>query len=155
MNKIHNKTSNNIVINRRARFDFYIKQCFEAGIVLQGWEVKSLRKGNAQITESYIQLKKGEAWIIKSTISPLLSASTHIKPNPYRNRKLLLHKKELQSLIGVMEKRSYSLIPTKIYWNKSKVKIELSVAIGKKKYDKRKLIKDREWSRTKERIIKK
>ncbi len=155
MKKTHNKTSSNVIaVNRKARFDFGLEQSFEAGIVLQGWEVKSLRAGKAQIAESYVLLKKGEAWLLGSFITPLLSASTHVKTDPSRTRKLLLHKKELASLIGSIERRGYTLVPTKLYWHKGKAKLAIFLAKGKKKHDKRATIKEREWSRSKDRLLK-
>jgi SsrA-binding protein len=146
-----NKT---IAVNRQARYEYTLEQRYEAGIVLEGWEVKSLRAGKIQIAESYILLKKGEAWLIGSHISPLLSASTHVKTDPTRTRKLLLHRKELTRLIGLIERRGYTLIPLSLYWCKGHVKLEIGLAKGKKQHDKRASEKERDWQREKQRLFK-
>lgn len=143
-----------IAENRKAFHDYTLEERFEAGIVLEGWEVKSLRAGKIQITESYVLLKKGEAWVIGSHISPLLSASTHIKADPTRTRKLLLHKKELNRWIGLIERKGYTLIPLCIYWSKGRVKFEIGLAKGKKQHDKRAAEKDKDWAREKQKLFK-
>lgn len=148
-------TENNIIaVNRQARHDYFIEATFEAGLVLEGWEVKSLRAGRVSLKESYVLLKDGEAWLFGAHISPLASASTHVNPDPTRTRKLLLHKQELNRLIGQVERRGYTLIPLKLYWKKNRVKLEIGLAKGKKLYDKRATEKERDWQREKQRILK-
>lgn len=142
-----------IAINRKAFYEYTVETRYQAGIVLQGWEVKSLRAGKGQITESYILLKKGEAWLIGSHITPLLSASTHIQTDPTRTRKLLLHRKELNTLIGLIERRGYTLIPLSMHWEGSHIKLEIGLAKGKKQHDKRATEKERDWQREKQRLF--
>lgn len=146
--------SNTIAVNRKARFEYSLEKTFEAGLVLMGWEVKSLRAGKADIAESHILVKNGEAWLLGSQFSPLLSASTHVKADPIRTRKLLLHKSELNVLIGAVERKGYTVIPTKLYWKHGRVKIEIAIGKGKKLHDKRQTIKDRDWQRNKHRELK-
>ncbi len=158
MNKPNQKSISNrktIALNRKAQHDYSIEERFEAGLALQGWEVKSLREGRAQIADSYVLLKKGEAWLIGSTISPLLSASTHVTADPARTRKLLLNRRELSTLIGSTERKGYTLIPTCLYWKRGNVKLEIGLAKGKKSYDKRASEKDRDWQREKQKLLKK
>ncbi|MEN8166982.1 MAG: SsrA-binding protein SmpB [Pseudomonadota bacterium] len=143
-----------IALNKKARHDFFIEERYEAGISLQGWEVKSLREGRAQIKESYITIKDGEAYLFGAHIVPLSTASTHITPDPTRTRKLLLHRKELNKLIGLVERKGYTLIPTAMYWKKGYAKLEIGLAKGKKQHDKRADDRDRDWKREKERIFK-
>lgn len=128
---------------------------FEAGIVLEGWEVKSIRAGRIQIKESYVMLKNGDAYLFGAHISPLASASTHVDPDPMRTRKLLLHKRELNKLIGAVNRQGYSVVPVAMYWKKNHIKLEIALAKGKKAFDKRATQKDRDWQRQKERILKK
>ncbi len=142
-----------IVINKKARFEYNIEDHFEAGLALQGWEVKSLRAGRAQIADSYVLLKDGEAWLLGSQIVPLPTASTHIRPDPGRTRKLLLHRSELHKLIGAVERRGYALVPLRMYWKKGNAKLEIALAKGKKAHDKRATEKDRDWTREKQRIM--
>lgn len=149
------KPTDAIAVNKKAKFDYTIEEYFEAGIVLQGWEIKSLREGKAQIADSYVIVKRGEVFLIGAVIAPLLSASTHVKPEDNRTRKLLLHKKEIKTLIGKVEQRGYALVPTKLYWKQNRVKLEFGLAKGKKMHDKRKTIKERDWNRDKHRILKK
>lgn len=144
-----------IAVNRKAHHEYTLEARYEAGVVLHGWEVKSLRAGKAQVVDAYVLLKKGEAWLIGSNISPLLSASTHIHPDPTRSRKLLLHRKELNTLIGLIERRGYTLIPLSIYWSKGRIKLEIGLAKGKKQHDKRETERDRDWERQKQRLFKK
>ncbi|MEO0420964.1 MAG: SsrA-binding protein SmpB [Pseudomonadota bacterium] len=141
-----------IARNKRATHDYHVERRFEAGLSLLGWEVKSLREGRVQITESYVLLKNGEAWLFGARISPLLSASSHVIPDPGRSRKLLMHRQELNSLIGSVERKGYTLVPLQLHWSNGKVKLELGLAIGKKKHDKRAAEKDRDWQRDKERL---
>ena len=147
-------SSNTIVINKKARHDYFIEQRYEAGIALQGWEVKSLRAGRIQIQESYVILKDREAFLFGSLITPLPSASTHIHPDPQRTRKLLLHRSELTKLISSVERKGYTLIPTAMYWKHGIVKHEVGLAKGKQAHDKRQTEKQRDWNREKQRILK-
>jgi SsrA-binding protein len=145
---------NVIAVNRKARHDYFIEETFEAGLVLEGWEVKSLRAGNVQLTESYVYIRGGEAWLFGAHFSPLNTASTHVKPDPTRNRKLLLHRQELDRLVGAVERRGFALIPLDIHWHKGRAKLNIGMAKGKKQHDKRAASKDRDWQRQKERILK-
>lgn len=155
MSKARKKTSPaRIAENRKARHDYFIEDTFEAGLVLEGWEVKSLRAGRAQLTETYVHLKNGEAWLIGAHISPLLSASTHVNANPTRTRKLLLNRKELDRMVGAVERKGYTLIALNLHWSKGKVKLDLGLAKGKKQHDKRATEKARDWERQKARILK-
>ena len=152
--KIRSKgSSSTIALNKKARHDYFLEDRFEAGLALQGWEVKSLREGRAQLTESYIVIKNSEAWLFGFHISPLLSASTHITADPIRTRKLLLHRRELDKLIGAVERKGYTLIPLALYWKRGRVKLEVALARGKQSHDKRTADKDREWSRSKQRLL--
>lgn len=153
--KAAGETNRTIALNRKAKHNFNLEQRFEAGLVLQGWEVKSIRAGKAQISESHVIIRRGEAWLVNCVIPPLLSASTHIKPEDSRSRKLLLHSKEINTLLGSIERKGYTIIPTAMYWKKNNVKIELALAKGKKEYDKRASEKDRDWQRDKARLFKK
>lgn len=144
-----------IAVNRKARHDYSIEKSIEAGIVLTGWEIKSIRAGKVQIVDSYVVLRKGEVWLLGSNITPLLSASTHIKTEPTRTRKLLLHKHELHELVGLIERRGYTLIPLSLYWKRNHVKLEIALAKGKKQYDKRNADKDNDWKMEKMRLLKK
>jgi SsrA-binding protein len=154
MAKKQKAPSNTIAQNKKARHDYFIEETFEAGIVLEGWEVKSLRAGKANLTDSYIHLKDGEAWLLGCHISPLQTASTHIDPNPTRYRKLLLHNRELGKLFGAQQKQGYTIVALKLYWKKNLVKLEVGMAKGKKLHDKRATEKEREWNRAKQRILK-
>ncbi|SFJ97236.1 SsrA-binding protein [Methylophaga sulfidovorans] len=145
---------NTIAVNRKARHDFFIEDRFEAGLVLEGWEVKSLRDGKVQLNESYVHVRNGEAWLANALITALKTASTHIKPEPQRDRKLLLHRAELHKLIGAVERKGYTLIPLNMYWKKGMAKIEIALAKGKQLHDKRATEKDRDWNRDKARILK-
>ncbi len=155
MAKSKKKTnSNTIALNKRAKFDYFIEEIMEAGMVLEGWEVKSLRDGRANLSESYVFIKDGEVWISGLTITPLNTVSTHVVANPTRIRKLLLHNSEIARLIGATERKGYTLVSTALYWKKNRVKCEVGLAKGKKQMDKRATIKEREWNRDKERIMK-
>jgi SsrA-binding protein len=157
MGKKSNKlkdTGSTIVLNKKARHDFFIEARYEAGIALQGWEVKSLRDRRVQIKESYVTIKDGEAYLFGAHILPLPTASTHVTPDPTRTRKLLLHRSELNKLIGLVERKGYTLVPVAMYWKKGKAKLEIGLAKGKKLHDKRADEKDRDWKREKERIFK-
>ncbi|HFD86686.1 MAG TPA: SsrA-binding protein SmpB [Gammaproteobacteria bacterium] len=154
MAKQKKKSPATIVQNKKARFDFQIDETYEAGMVLEGWEVKSIRDGKVQIRDSYAFIKDGEAWITGCHITPLLSASTHINPEPTRPRKLLLHRQELDKLIGAIERKGYTLVPLSMYWKKGLVKLSLGLGKGKKAHDKRATEKDRDWQRQKARVMK-
>jgi len=143
-----------IALNKKARHDYFIEQTFECGLVLEGWEVKSLRAGRAQITETYIHLKNAEAWVIGAHFSPLNTASTHVKPDPTRTRKLLLNRIELDRMVGAVERKGYTLVALSLYWHKGRAKLEIGLAKGKKQHDKRASDKDRDWQRQKARILK-
>lgn len=143
-----------IAQNKKARFDYFIEDSFEAGIALEGWEVKSLREGRVQLKESYVIIKNNEAWLLGSHIAPLISASTHIQTDPTRTRKLLLHRRELDKLIGAIERQGYTVIPLSMYWRRGRAKLEIGLAKGKKQHDKRASIKERDWQREKQRLLK-
>ena len=152
--KVKKPTGNMIAVNRRARHDYFIENQFEAGLALEGWEVKSLRAGNAQLTEAYVNLKKGEAWLVGAHFSPLKTTSTHITAVPTRARKLLMHRHELDRLTGAVERKGYALIPLDLHWHKGRAKLSIGLGKGKKQHDKRSDRKDRDWQRQKERILK-
>ncbi len=152
--KAGNGGTSQIAVNKKARHDFFIENRLEAGLSLEGWEVKSLRAGRAQLTESYVLLRDGEAWLFGAHISPLTSASTHVKTDPTRTRKLLLHRHEIDNLIGQVERKGYTLVPLALYWKKGRAKLEIGLAKGKKQHDKRAAEKDRDWEREKARILK-
>ncbi len=143
-----------IARNKKARHQFFVEETFEAGLALQGWEVKSLRAGRAQLTESYVHIRNGEAWLLGAHISPLTTASTHIHPEPTRTRKLLLHRQQLDRLIGAVERKGYTLVPLNLHWSKGKAKLDIGLAKGKKQHDKRATQKERDWKRQKARILK-
>ncbi len=147
-------SSSTIALNRKARHDYTIEDNYEAGIVLEGWEVKSLRDGRGQMDESYVLVKDGELWWFGGHITPMISASTHIKTEPRRSRKLLMHGKEIDRLIGQVERKGYTLVPLALYWKKGRVKLDVGLAKGKKAHDKRAVDKERDWKRDKERILK-
>ncbi len=142
-----------IAENRKARFDYFIEDHFEAGLELQGWEVKSMRAGRAQLTEAYVYVRGGEAFLIGAHISPLKTTSTHIVADPVRTRKLLLHRSELQRLIGAVERRGYTLVPLNLHWKNGRAKLEVGLAKGKKQHDKRATEKERDWQRDKARLL--
>jgi len=143
-----------IAVNRKARHEFFIEERFEAGLVLEGWEVKSLRDGRAQLSESYVLLRAGEAYLFGAHITPLNTASTHIHPDPTRTRKLLLQRREINRLIGAVERKGYTLVPLSLYWKRGRAKLEVGLAKGKKEYDKRATDKDRDWDRQRSRLLK-
>src|SRR5690554_2940332 len=145
MNKAHRKDPERLIAeNRKARFDYFIEETLEAGLVLEGWEIKSLRAGKAQINESYVLLKDNEAWIFGSHIHPLVTASTHNEHDPMRTRKLLLHRREIDRLMGQVDQKGYTVVVLSLYWSKGKVKAEIGLAKGKKLHDKRATEKERE-----------
>ena len=142
-----------IAENRRARYDYFIEERLEAGLVLQGWEVKSMRAGKAQVAEAYVYLKEGEAFLFGANITPLKTASTHLVPDPIRTRKLLLNKSELSRLVGSVERKGYTLVPLDLHWKDGRAKLEIGLAKGKKQHDKRATEKDRDWQRDKARVM--
>lgn len=156
MNKQKNLTENKtIALNRRAKHEYQFEDRFEAGLVLQGWEVKSLREGKVQLHDSYVILKNGEAWLLNAQITPLKTVSTHFQPEPNRTRKLLLNNRELSKLFGAAKREGYTIIPLALYWKRNLVKVEIALAKGKKVYDKRETEKKRDWERQKQRIFRK
>jgi SsrA-binding protein len=142
-----------IAENRKARFDYYIEDRYEAGMVLQGWEVKAMRAGKAQLTESYAYVKNGEAFLYGAHIAPLTTTSTHVIAEPTRTRKLLLNLAELEQLENAVEREGYTLVPLQMYWKAGRAKLQIGVAKGKKQHDKRATEKDRDWQRDKARIL--
>ncbi len=142
-----------IALNKKAKFDYFLGDRFEAGLVLEGWEVKSLRAGKAQIADAHVIIKDGEAWLLGAVITPLLQASTHVHPDPTRTRKLLLHDHEIARLTGQVERKGYTLVPTALYFKRGRVKLEIALAEGKKSHDKRATLKERDWQRDKQRIL--
>src|ERR1700722_6798743 len=143
-----------IAVNRKARFDYFIEERFEAGISLLGWEVKSMRAGKAQIAEAYVYLRDGEAFLFGAHINALNSASTHVDTVPTRTRKLLLTRRQLDHLVGAVERRGHTLVPLELYWKEGRAKLEIGLAKGKKQHDKRANEQDRDWQRDKGRIMK-
>ena len=143
-----------IALNKRAKHDYHIEQKFEAGLVLEGWEVKSMRAGKAQLVDSYVLMRDGEAWLLGSNITPLTSASTHVVADPQRTRKLLLHSREIAQIFAATQQKGYTCIATALYWKGNKVKCEIGLAKGKKQHDKRATERERDWNRQKQRIIK-
>ncbi len=148
------KPSGTIVLNKKAKHDFYIEDKYEAGISLQGWEVKSLRAGRVQMRDSHVFLKNGEAFMTNTLITPLPTASTHIHPDQNRIRKLLLNRRELDQLAGAVERQGYTIVPIAMYWKDNRVKVEIGLAKGKQEHDKRATLKDKDWAREKQRILK-
>ena len=147
------KPSNVIAANKRARFDYHLIETFEAGLELEGWEVKSLRAGKAQLPDSYVLLKDGEAWLLGAQIVPLETASSHLAADPIRTRKLLLHKKELAKLIFGTAQKGQTCVCTQLHWKGHLVKARIALAKGKQTHDKRNVERDRDWDRQKQRIL--
>lgn len=143
-----------IAVNRKARHDYFIEENFEAGLALEGWEVKSLRAGRANLSESYAIVNNGEIFLFGAHFSPLPSASTHVQADPTRTRKMLLNRREIDRLVGAVERKGYTLVPLSLYWQRGRAKLDLGLAKGKKQHDKRATQKDRDWQRQKARIIK-
>ena len=142
-----------IVENRKAFHDYFVEERYEAGIALEGWEVKAIRAGRAQLKEAYVVVKDSELFLIGAHISPLPAASTHVEPDPVRTRKLLLHAEEITRLIGKVEQAGYALVPLNLHYAKGRIKLEIGLAKGKKQYDKRAAEKEREWNREKQRLL--
>ena len=143
-----------IADNKKAMFNYHIEERFEAGMVLEGWEVKSVREGKVQLTDGYVVIRNGEVFIIGCQINPLKTASTHVNPDAVRTKKLLMHKEEIRRLIGKVEQKGYTLVPLNLHWKAGKVKCEIALAKGKAEHDKRDTIKDREGKREVERAMK-
>ncbi len=153
MSKKTTPGNSQIAGNKKAYHDYFIEEHYEAGLALQGWEVKSLRASRAHLKESYVLLRDGEAFLFGCHISPLTSASTHVQADPTRTRKLLLHKEEVNRLIGSVERKGYTLIPLAMYWKRNRAKLDIGLARGKKEHDKRATEKDRDWDRDKQRLM--
>ncbi|MEX0735027.1 MAG: SsrA-binding protein SmpB [Steroidobacteraceae bacterium] len=143
-----------IAVNRRARYDYFIEEQLEAGVALHGWEVKSLRAGRLQLQEAYVLLKDDEAWLFGAHVSPLPTASTHVQPDPTRSRKLLLHRRQIDALVGAVERKGRTIVPLAMYWKNGRAKLEIGLARGKKEHDKRADTRDRDWQREKARVMK-
>lgn len=154
MSKKNSPADNSIAFNRKATHDFFIEDKTEAGIALIGWEVKSLRSGNIQLRDAYILMKSGEAFLIGAQIVPLPTVSTHFTPDPTRTRKLLLHKKEINHLSGLVDRKGYTLVPLSMHWKKGRAKLVIALAKGKQQHDKRASLKMKEWNRDKQRLMK-
>jgi len=142
-----------IAENRRARYDYFIEEQFEAGLALEGWEVKSMRAGRAQLSEAYVYVRNGEAFLIGAHLSPLRTTSTHKVADPVRTRKLLMHRNQIDRLIGATERKGYTIVPLELYWNHGRAKLQIGLAKGKKQHDKRATEKDRDWQRDKARVM--
>jgi len=142
-----------IAVNRRARYDYFIEQTFEAGMALEGWEVKSMRAGKANVAEAYVVIKDEEAWLLGAHITPLGQASTHIHPDPTRTRKLLLQARQIAELIGKVERAGYTIVPLDLHWSRGRAKLQIGLAKGKKQHDKRADSKEKDWKREQGRIL--
>jgi len=151
---MNDKPHKTIALNKRARFEYQIEERLEAGIALLGWEVKALREGRVQFADSYVLLKDNEAFLFGCQINPLQTASTHVTPDPLRTRRLLLHRKQIDQLKGAVERKGKTVVPTAMYWLKGRAKLEIAIATGKKQHDKRRTERDRDWERSKARILK-
>lgn len=147
-------TSSRIADNKKARYNYFVEERFEAGMVLEGWEVKAAREGKVQLTDGYVVIRDGELFLIGCQINPLKTASTHVNPDAIRTKKLLLHKEEIRRLIGKVEQRGFTLVPLNVHWKSGKIKCDIALAKGKAEHDKRDTIKDREGKREVERAMK-
>lgn len=147
------KTGGTIALNKRARHEYHIDERYEAGVALQGWEVKSLRAGRTNLTDAYAIVRDGEIFLFGASIVPLISASSHVVADDRRTRKLLLHRNEIDKLVGAVERKGYTLVPLAMYWKGNKVKIEVGLARGKQEHDKRNTLKDKDWQRDKQRTM--
>ena len=143
-----------IAVNRRARHDYFIEETAEAGVALQGWEVKALRAGRLQLQEAYVVMRNDEAWLFGAHVSPLPTASTHVQPDPTRSRKLLLHRRQIDSLVGSVERKGRTIVPLSMYWKNGRAKLEIGLARGKKEHDKRSDLREKDWQREKARVMK-
>lgn len=148
------ETPARIADNKKAAYNYFFEEKFEAGVVLQGWEVKAARQGKAQLTDGYVVIRDGELWLIGCQINPLTTASTHVNPETARTKKLLLHKDQIRRLIGKVEQKGHTLVPLQLYWKEGKIKCEIALAKGKAEHDKRDTIKEREGKREVERAMK-
>lgn len=153
-NKKSKAPSSLIAQNKKAGHDYVLSERMEAGVVLEGWEVKSLRAGKVQMSDAFVIVRNGEAWLMSVLINPLISASTHVNPQAVRSRKLLLHKNQIDQLVGAVERKGFSIVATRMYWSRGRVKVEIALGKGKKLHDKRASDKDRDWKRQQERIMK-
>jgi len=153
MGKPASATPRVIAENRRARFDYFIEERLEAGLALEGWEVKSMRAGKAQLAEAYVYMRNGEAFLIGVHLSPLRTVSTHKSADPVRTRKLLLHRNQIDHLIGATERRGYTVVPLELYWKDGRAKLQIGLAKGKKQHDKRATEKERDWQRDRARLM--
>lgn len=142
-----------IVVNKKAFHEYFIEERFEAGIVLEGWEVKAIRAGRVQLAEAYVIVRNGEIFMIGMHVSALLTASTHVRPDPTRTRKLLLHAGQIDKLIGKVERAGYALVPLNLHYTRGRIKVEVGLAKGKKQYDKRQSEKERDWQREKQQLV--
>ncbi len=142
-----------IVDNRKAYHDYFVEERFEAGLSLEGWEVKAIRAGRAQLKEAYVIVKNGEIMLIGAHVTPLSTASTHVHADPVRTRKLLLHRNEINRLVGQVERAGYTMVPLNLHYAKGRIKLDVGLAKGKKQYDKRATVKEREWSREQQRLM--
>jgi SsrA-binding protein len=142
-----------IVENRKAFHDYFIEERYEAGMALDGWEVKAIRAGRAQLSDGYVIVKNGELFLIGANIAPLPTVSTHFVPDPTRSRKLLLHAEEIKRLIGKVEQRGYTLVPLNLHYSKGRIKLEIGLARGKLKHDKRATEREKDWNREKQRLL--
>ncbi|MDR2626187.1 MAG: SsrA-binding protein SmpB [Zoogloeaceae bacterium] len=142
-----------IASNKKAFHDYFVEEKYEAGLALEGWEVKSIRAGRVQIKEAYVLIKRGEIWLLGMHVTPLLTASTHIHPDPVRTRKLLLHNRQIMQLIGKVERAGYTLVPLDLHYTHGRIKAEIGLAKGKKQYDKREDEKEKDWTREKQRLL--
>jgi len=142
-----------IASNRKAWHDYFIEEKLEAGMVLEGWEVKAIRAGRVQLRDAYVIVRGGELWLLGCTITPLPTVSTHFQPDPTRTRKLLMHAREIHRLIGAVERAGYTLVPLDMHYVKGRIKIEIGLAKGKKQHDKRESEKERDWQREKQRLL--
>ncbi|HDY99049.1 MAG TPA: SsrA-binding protein SmpB [Pseudomonas sabulinigri] len=155
MSKQKNAKANSgtIALNKKAKHDYFVEDRFEAGVVLTGWEVKSLREGNVQLVDSYVLLKNDEAFLLGIHVSPLKTASTHVVADPTRTRKLLLHSRELDKLVTGVQQKGFACVPLALYWKGHLVKCEIALVRGKKDFDKRQTLKERDWDREKQRVV--
>jgi SsrA-binding protein len=142
-----------IANNRKALHDYFIEERFEAGIALEGWEVKAIRAGRLQLRDAYVIVRGGELWLLGCMISPLPTVSTHFQPDPTRTRKLLMHTREIDRLIGAVERSGYTLVPLDMHFSKGRIKLEVGLAKGKKQHDKRESEKERDWQRQRQRLL--
>ncbi len=152
-NKAKGSTSGTIALNKRARHEYHIDERIEAGLALQGWEVKSLRAGRIHLSEAYALVKGGEIFLFGASIQPLITASSHFLTDDRRTRKLLLHREQIDHLIGAVERQGYTLVPLAMYWKKNRIKVEIGLARGKQQHDKRAALKERDWNREQQRAL--